>query len=234
MDKQEQTCHVVLIPYPVQGHINPMIQFSKLLAAKGLHVTLVIFSGQTLLTHHDSLGSVKVVAISDGYDRGSISIGDYLQQFQATVTQKLPRLVVELDNIAEYASFNSMALKNFAYLYQVVNWLETQRSIKLQTCSRRLHGMARFKGTWLCYLCVIWKLGCSGRRSDGRDSLGAEEEWLLFHVGGQRIGGEKTPLQLCGGFVGEGSDRELEPAVTGSGSQVCRLFHDSLRVELHT
>ncbi|KAJ6287846.1 hypothetical protein OIU78_029187 [Salix suchowensis] len=33
-------------------------------------------------------------------------------------------------DIAEYASFNSMALKNFAYLYQVVNWLETQRSIK--------------------------------------------------------------------------------------------------------
>ncbi|KAJ6371863.1 hypothetical protein OIU77_002227 [Salix suchowensis] len=119
MDKQEQTCHVVVIPYPVQGHINPMIQFSKLLAAKGLHVTLVIFSGQTLLTHHDSLGSVKVVAISDGYDRGSISIGDYLQQFQATVTQKLPRLVVELG----ISSGHPVSC-------QVVNWLETLRSIK--------------------------------------------------------------------------------------------------------
>ncbi|KAJ6287847.1 hypothetical protein OIU78_029187 [Salix suchowensis] len=233
MDKQEKTCHVVVIPYPVQGHMNPMIQFSKLLAAKGLHVTLVIFSSKTLLTDHASLGSVKVVAISDSYDRGSSSISDYLQQFQATVTQKLPRLVVELD-IAEYASFNSMALKNFAYLYQVVNWLETQRSIKLQTCSRRLHGMARFKGTWLRGLCVIRKPGCSGRRSDGGDSLGAEEEWLLFHVGGQRIGGEKTPVQLCGGFLGEGSDLELEPSATGSGSQVCWLLHDSLRVELHT
>ncbi|KAG5226437.1 UDP-glycosyltransferase 74E [Salix suchowensis] len=96
MDKQEKTCHVVVIPYPVQGHMNPMIQFSKLLAAKGLHVTLVIFSSKTLLTDHASLGSVKVVAISDSYDRGSSSISDYLQQFQATVTQKLPRLVVEL------------------------------------------------------------------------------------------------------------------------------------------
>jgi len=95
MEKQERICHVVVIPYPVQGHINPMIQFSKRLASKGLQVTLVIFSSQTLSTPA-SLGSVKVVTISDGYDAGSSSITDLLKQFQATVTQKLPQLVVEL------------------------------------------------------------------------------------------------------------------------------------------
>jgi pathogen-inducible salicylic acid glucosyltransferase len=95
MEKQERICHVVVIPYPVQGHINPMIQFSKHLASKGLQVTLVIFSSQTLSTPA-SLGSVKVVTISDGYDAGSSSIADLLKQFQATVTQKLPQLVVEL------------------------------------------------------------------------------------------------------------------------------------------
>ncbi|KAH8484238.1 hypothetical protein H0E87_028609 [Populus deltoides] len=95
MEKQERICHVVVIPYPVQGHLNPMIQFSKHLASKGLQVTLVIFSSQTLSTPA-SLGSVKVVTISDGYDAGSSSIADLLKQFQTTVTQKLPQLVVEL------------------------------------------------------------------------------------------------------------------------------------------
>ncbi|CBI24721.3 unnamed protein product, partial [Vitis vinifera] len=33
--------HVLVIPYPVQGHINPMLQFSKRLASKGLKVTLI-------------------------------------------------------------------------------------------------------------------------------------------------------------------------------------------------
>jgi pathogen-inducible salicylic acid glucosyltransferase len=95
MEKQERICHVVVIPYPAQGHINPMIQFSKRLASKGLQVTLVIFSSQTLSTPA-SLGSVKVVTISDSSDTGSSSIGDLLKQFQATVAPKLPQLVVEL------------------------------------------------------------------------------------------------------------------------------------------
>ncbi|KAG6741373.1 hypothetical protein POTOM_054607 [Populus tomentosa] len=95
MEKQERICHVVVIPYPVQGHINPMIQFSKRLASKGLQVTLVIFSSQTL-SMPASLGSVKVVTISDSSDTGSSSIADLLKQFQATVTQKLSQLVVEL------------------------------------------------------------------------------------------------------------------------------------------
>ncbi|KAJ6866159.1 hypothetical protein NC652_037649 [Populus alba x Populus x berolinensis] len=95
MEKQGRICHVVVIPYPVQGHINPMIQFSKRLASKGLQVTLVIFSSQTL-SMPASLGSVKVVTISDSSDTGSSSIADLLKQFQATVTQKLSQLVVEL------------------------------------------------------------------------------------------------------------------------------------------
>jgi len=95
MEKQERICHVAVIPYPAQGHINPMIQFSKQLASKGLQVTLVIFSSQTLSTPA-SLGSVKVVTVSDSSDTGSSSIGDLLKQFQATVAPKLPQLVVEL------------------------------------------------------------------------------------------------------------------------------------------
>ncbi|KAK1400521.1 Glycosyltransferase [Heracleum sosnowskyi] len=57
--------HVLVISFPVQGHINPMLQFSKRLASKGLMVTLVATStiSKSLITDN---GPVKVVSISDG------------------------------------------------------------------------------------------------------------------------------------------------------------------------
>jgi len=33
--------HAVLIPYPVQGHINPLLKLAKLLHLKGFHITFV-------------------------------------------------------------------------------------------------------------------------------------------------------------------------------------------------
>ncbi|PNT28818.1 hypothetical protein POPTR_007G140300v4 [Populus trichocarpa] len=94
--------HVLVIPYPAQGHINPMIQFSKRLASKGLQVTAVIFSSQALL-EHTQLGSVGVVTIDcQSHEEAKISIDDYLKQFQATVTLKLRELVAELKNSSGY------------------------------------------------------------------------------------------------------------------------------------
>jgi UDP-N-acetylglucosamine:LPS N-acetylglucosamine transferase len=33
--------HAVMIPYPAQGHVTPMLQLAKLLHARGFHVTFV-------------------------------------------------------------------------------------------------------------------------------------------------------------------------------------------------
>lgn len=33
--------HIMFISYPLQGHMNPMIQFSKRLVSKGIKVTIV-------------------------------------------------------------------------------------------------------------------------------------------------------------------------------------------------
>ncbi|GKV04398.1 hypothetical protein SLEP1_g16556 [Rubroshorea leprosula] len=38
---ENQVSHVLVFPFPAQGHINPMLQFSKRLASKGLRVTLI-------------------------------------------------------------------------------------------------------------------------------------------------------------------------------------------------
>uniref|UniRef100_A0A175YGP9 biotin synthase n=1 Tax=Daucus carota subsp. sativus TaxID=79200 RepID=A0A175YGP9_DAUCS len=50
----------------LQGHINPMLQFSKRLASKGLMVTLAATStiSKSLIAEHD--GPVKMVSIPDG------------------------------------------------------------------------------------------------------------------------------------------------------------------------
>ena len=33
--------HAVLIPYPLQGHINPLLKLAKLLHLRGFHITFV-------------------------------------------------------------------------------------------------------------------------------------------------------------------------------------------------
>ncbi|CAO2821751.1 unnamed protein product [Amaranthus hypochondriacus] len=40
-EKPRKGAHVLVFPYPLQGHINPMLQFSKLLASKGLKITII-------------------------------------------------------------------------------------------------------------------------------------------------------------------------------------------------
>ncbi|KAH8510465.1 hypothetical protein H0E87_008139 [Populus deltoides] len=98
MEKQERKSksHVLAIPVPAQGHINPMMQFSKRLASKGVQVTIVIFSSK-VLKHTHRLGSVEVVTIDFVSYEGKLSSDDYSKQFRATVTRKLPELVAELN-----------------------------------------------------------------------------------------------------------------------------------------
>ncbi|KAJ6734014.1 GLYCOSYLTRANSFERASE [Salix koriyanagi] len=99
MEKQQKKSksHVLAIPVPAQGHINPMMQFSKRLASKGIQVTVVIFSNM-VLRHSRRLGSVQVVTVDFVSYEGKLSSDDYSKQFRATVTRKLPELVAELSN----------------------------------------------------------------------------------------------------------------------------------------
>ncbi|KAI5314926.1 hypothetical protein L3X38_044102 [Prunus dulcis] len=67
--------HCLVLPYPSQGHINPMLQFSKLLVHKGVKVTLVTtqFVYNTIMQAAGLLSSCNILlqeTISDGYDEG--------------------------------------------------------------------------------------------------------------------------------------------------------------------
>ena len=59
--------HVVVLTYPAQGHINPLVQFAKHLASEGLKATLATNHYTVKSIHATTMG---VEPISDGYDEG--------------------------------------------------------------------------------------------------------------------------------------------------------------------
>ncbi|KAF3952940.1 hypothetical protein CMV_021563 [Castanea mollissima] len=91
----EGETHILLFAYPVQGHINPMLQFSKRLASKGLRVTFVtttsIGNSMRPLPSH----SINVDLISDGSEEAedAESVDAALERFKLHVSQNLARLI---------------------------------------------------------------------------------------------------------------------------------------------
>jgi pathogen-inducible salicylic acid glucosyltransferase len=103
MEKEikNQIPHCLIIPYPTQGHINPMLQFSKRLVQKGLKVTLIntISSSKTITTINLN-NSIEFETISDGFDNGGLTaaktIDTYIETFHRTGSQTLTQLLHKL------------------------------------------------------------------------------------------------------------------------------------------
>ncbi|RDX80527.1 Indole-3-acetate beta-glucosyltransferase, partial [Mucuna pruriens] len=74
MDKKSiiSRAHCLVLAFPAQGHINPMLQFSKLLEHQGVRITLV-----TTRSYYKNLQnvppSVALETISDGFDKGGFA-----------------------------------------------------------------------------------------------------------------------------------------------------------------
>jgi len=66
MEKQQRG-HVIVLTYPAQGHINPLLQFAKRLAFKGLKTT---FATTHYTANFIQAGDIATEPISDGYDEG--------------------------------------------------------------------------------------------------------------------------------------------------------------------
>ncbi|XVE80832.1 hypothetical protein DITRI_Ditri15bG0012000 [Diplodiscus trichospermus] len=100
LKKQENVCEsqVLVLPFPIQGHINPMLQFSKRLASKGLQITLVTFSC-VKAPAVDEDGPVKLETISDDIRAENLLEKDptpCLERFKAVVTLRLPQIISKL------------------------------------------------------------------------------------------------------------------------------------------
>ncbi|KAM4105718.1 hypothetical protein ACB094_04G013600 [Castanea mollissima] len=97
----ERKTHILVIPYPVQGHINPMLQFSKRLATKGARVTLVATS--TIRNSMQALqgaSSVNITIISDGSEGEETveSLIATVDRFKDVVSQSLAEYIEKLNS----------------------------------------------------------------------------------------------------------------------------------------
>ncbi|XP_058193250.1 UDP-glycosyltransferase 74B1-like [Rhododendron vialii] len=117
MEEKNQGAHVVFLPYPSQGHINPLLQFAKRLASKGVKATVAT-------THYTvkyiCAPNVAVEPISDGFDEGGFSQAQnedvYLKAFRDNGSRTLSQLIHKYQdssfpvNCVVYDSFLPWAL----------------------------------------------------------------------------------------------------------------------------
>ncbi|KAK7381289.1 hypothetical protein VNO78_33863 [Psophocarpus tetragonolobus] len=87
--------HCLVLPHPAQGHINPMLQFSKLLEHQGVRITLV-----TTRSYYNNLQkvppSISIETISDGFDKGGVSEAGSLTVYMQSFLQVGPQTLGEL------------------------------------------------------------------------------------------------------------------------------------------
>ncbi|KAL9684968.1 hypothetical protein QQ045_022412 [Rhodiola kirilowii] len=106
--QSDHQAHIISFPFPVQGHINPNLQFCKRLVAKGLKVTLIttISIGNTIhplksqVPDESDLSRINIEFISDGFDDAkkvaaliAEDIDEYAKLFEVGVRQSLIKLL---------------------------------------------------------------------------------------------------------------------------------------------
>ncbi|KAG6571711.1 UDP-glycosyltransferase 74E1, partial [Cucurbita argyrosperma subsp. sororia] len=97
-DKEGRRVHVVVVPTPTQGHINPVLQFSKHLAHRGLTVTfLAVFTNVAAI---DLPASVTLQQVSvlpyDGTDTGTPKA--IWERIQTSIRLHLIELIARHEN----------------------------------------------------------------------------------------------------------------------------------------
>ncbi|GLT33413.1 hypothetical protein SLA2020_080070 [Shorea laevis] len=97
---ENQVSHVLVFPFPAQGHINPMLQFSKRLASKGLRVTLI---NVTTLAKPLQLPTISINIESIEFDEGDNKddVMHLLEVYNAIIPGRLAKLI-EKQNTSQY------------------------------------------------------------------------------------------------------------------------------------
>ncbi|XP_057975481.1 mogroside IE synthase-like [Malania oleifera] len=102
-EERAYKAHVVVFPLDGQGHINPMLQFSKRLASKGLKIT-VAATTSNIKTIEATAGSMALEPIyddcSEGGWHGQGEFKGYLERFEASGARRLTELVKRLEKTA--------------------------------------------------------------------------------------------------------------------------------------
>lgn len=108
--------HVLILPYPSQGHINPMLHFAMDLASKGPKVTLVTTSYITNSIKAE-IGNVSIASISDGYDDGGVqsalNLEVYLDSLEVVGSKTLAELIEKYNRSTEVDPFTCMVFDTY-------------------------------------------------------------------------------------------------------------------------
>ncbi|KAG5604381.1 hypothetical protein H5410_025873 [Solanum commersonii] len=91
--------HVILVPYPSQGHINPLLQFAKRLASKGVKSTIAT-TKYTVNSIYSP--NISVESISDGFDEGGFTQAQntdvFLKSFRENGSRTLSQILTNYEN----------------------------------------------------------------------------------------------------------------------------------------
>uniref|UniRef100_A0A803M5N1 Glycosyltransferase n=1 Tax=Chenopodium quinoa TaxID=63459 RepID=A0A803M5N1_CHEQI len=91
--------HILALPYPIQGHISPVLQFCRRLVSKGVKASLAITKHISTTINPKPDSYISLVTISDGYDdsgiAGAESAADYFARFEIVGSQALGDLIEE-------------------------------------------------------------------------------------------------------------------------------------------
>lgn len=96
--QRQNNVHVLVLPYPAQGHISPLVQFAKRLASKGVKATIA--------TTHYTVNSitaqnVAVEPISDGFDQSGFAQANdvelFLTSFRTNGSRTLSHLIQKFE-----------------------------------------------------------------------------------------------------------------------------------------
>ncbi|KDP35131.1 hypothetical protein JCGZ_10665 [Jatropha curcas] len=92
MEKKKST-HILVFPFPIQGHINPMLQFSKRLASKNLKVTFITSSSSSVT--ENSSTCIDTETIYDGFNKGEKSTdpAEFIARYESSVPKSLAELI---------------------------------------------------------------------------------------------------------------------------------------------
>ncbi|RVW67418.1 Crocetin glucosyltransferase, chloroplastic [Vitis vinifera] len=78
--------HFLIISLPLQGHINPALQFAKRLIRTGAHVTFAVsVSAHRRMPKDPTLPGLTLVLFSDGYDDGIKYSDDHVQHSMSEI-----------------------------------------------------------------------------------------------------------------------------------------------------
>lgn len=94
-DQVSKKPHILVIPFPAQGHLNPMAQFAKRLSAKGLQATIFSSSSATTTIAKNWAYSINLDYISYEFKEGEkpTGPGSYLAHIKRCVSENLPGLI---------------------------------------------------------------------------------------------------------------------------------------------